>query len=113
MAALNPLLEIIKGNSGHNEFAPMLPTVLIVSEVVAKGGIAVVEAEHNLVLVKRAIGIVLVNDIYILAVPLVGGIGEEYVNVVAVHTFRATNVAVGVLHGGLPLIAVGILATAH
>ena len=73
----------------------------------------IIEAKHNLVLVKAAVGIVLVHYEYLASVPTVNIIGEEHVNVVSVNTHCATNVAVSVVHLAFPLLAVSIGAFTH
>ena len=73
----------------------------------------IIEAKHNLVLVKAAVGVVLVNDEHLAPVPTVNIIGEEHVNVVAVNTHCTTNVAVSVVHLAFPLLAVSIGALTH
>ena len=73
----------------------------------------IIEAKHNLVLVKAAVGIVLVHYEYLASVPTVNIIGEEHVNVVAVNTHGTTNVAVSVVHLAFPLLAVSISALTH
>ncbi len=73
----------------------------------------IIEAKHNLVLIKAAVGVVLVNDEHLASVPIVNIIGEEHVNVVAVNTHCATNVAVSVVHLAFPLPAVSISALTH
>ena len=64
-------------------------------------------------LVKAAVGIVLVHYEYLASVPTVNIIGEEHVNVVSVNTHCTTNVAVSVVHFTFPLLAVGISALTH
>ena len=64
-------------------------------------------------LVKAAVGVVLVHNIHLASVPTVNIIGEEHVNVVAVNTHCATNVAVSVVHLAFPLLAVSISALTH
>ncbi len=61
-------------------------------------------------LIKRTVLVHLVNDKHI---AFFGCVRQEHVNVVAVHALRATDIAVVVLHGGLPLRAVGTLTMAH
>ena len=68
------------------------------------------EAIHNLVFIKRAVRVALVDDKHI---ALFGSVREEHVNVVSVHTLRATNIAVVIVHLGFPLRAVCVLTTAH
>ena len=64
-------------------------------------------------LVKAAVGVVLVNDEHLASVPTVNVIGEEHVNMVAVNTHRTTNVAISVVHLAFPLLAVSISALTH
>ena len=61
-------------------------------------------------LVKAAVLVHLVHDKHI---TLRGVIGEEHVDVVTIHALRAANVAVGVMHLLLPLLAAGISATTY
>ena len=50
----------------------------------------------------------MVYDIHLASVPLVHVLMKEHINVVAVYTLGAFDVAVGVSHGGAPFLAVGI-----
>ena len=64
-------------------------------------------------LVKAAIGVVLVHHIHLASIPTINVVGEEHVNVVAVNTHGTTNVAVSVVHLAFPLLAVSIGAFTH
>ena len=89
------------------------PVVVIIRKVSCFGIFLIIEAKHHLVLVKRAVLVILVNHEHPASVPAVNVVTEEHVYMVTVHALRATNVAVGVLHGRLPLIAIGIHTAAH
>ena len=86
------------------------PPRLIVGEVCVTRGLLRGEAVHNLMLVKRAVLVHLVNDKHI---ALFGSVGKEHVNVVAVHSLSPTNISVVVLHGSFPRLAVRFSTTAH
>ena len=113
MTAVYPFFEVFKIVCGHGYPAPILPNFLIVGKIVALCLVHIVEAEHHLVLVKCAIGVVLVNDKHFASVPTVNVIGEEHVYVVAIHALRATEIAVCVVHLDFPLLSVSICATAY
>jgi len=63
--------------------------------------------------IEAAVCITLVHYEHFVSVPTVNIIRQEHVYMVAVHTLCATNVAVGVLHFGLPFLAVSIYATTY
>ena len=107
-ARLNPLLELILADVGNRSEAG--PPRLIIGEVRLACGLLVGEAVHNLMLVKRAVIVHLVDDKHI---ALFGRVGKEYVNVVAVHALGATDISVVVLHDGFPRLAVRSSTTAH
>ncbi len=113
VAAVYPLLEVFEVRCGHDNPAPVFPTFLIVGQIVALRLVHVVEAKHHLMLVKRAVGIVLVHHIHLAPVPTVNIVGEEHVYMVSVHALRAAEVAVGVVHPALPYLAVSIGSSAH
>ena len=64
-------------------------------------------------LVKAAVRIVLVHHEHLTSVPTVNVIGEEHVDVVSINAYRATNVAIGVVHLAFPLLAVSIRTLTH
>lgn len=86
------------------------PPGFIVGEVCVTRGLLRGKAIHHLMLVKRAVLPYLVNYKHI---PFFGSVGEEHVNVVAVHALSATDIAVVIMHGGLPRFAVCSSTTAH
>ena len=108
VAAVNPLLELLFADRSNG--TKSLPTVFIVGEVCLSCALDVGETIHHLVLVKAAVLVHLVNDKHI---TLRGVFGEEHVDVVAVNALCAANVAVGVLHFLLPLLAAGISTTTY
>ena len=112
VTAIHPLLKIVRLNSGHDNSAPILPTLFIVGKIGAPCLFHTVEAKHHLVFVKRAVGVVLVNHKHIFAVPLIHVFCKEHVYMVSVHALRATDIAVGVIHLHAPLLAVGIRTAA-
>ncbi len=86
------------------------PTLLIVGKICIACGLLGGEAIHNLMLIKRAVLVHLVNDKHI---ALFGCIRQEHVNVVAVHTLRATDISIVILHGGFPRLAVSTSTSAY
>lgn len=112
VTAIHPLLKTVRLDSGHDNSAPILPTLFIVGKIGAPCLFHTVKAKHHLVFVKRAIGVVLVNDKHIFAVPLIHILCKEHVYMVSVHALRATNISVGVVHIHAPLLAVGIRTAA-
>ena len=112
VTAIHPLLKTVRLDSGHDNSAPILPTLFIVGKIGAPCFFRTVEAKHHLVFVKRAVGVVLVNYKHIFAVPLIHVFCKEHVYMVAVHALRATDIAVGVVHLHAPPLAVGIRTAA-
>ena len=108
VAALHPLLKFFFAYMRNR--TKSLPAFLVVGEICLARTLDVGETVHHLVLVKAAVLVHLVNDKHI---TLRGVFGEEHVDVVAVNALRATDIAVGVLHFLLPLLAVCISATTH
>ena len=64
-------------------------------------------------LVKAAVWVVLVNDEHLASVPTVNVVREEHINVITIHAFCTTEVAVSVVHLAFPFLTVGILASTH
>ena len=94
VAAVNPFLEFFNGDGCADKFALFCPFFVVVA---CKGRLRLVsfiEAEHDLMLVKCAVLIVLVNNKRMTAVPSVNVVRKEHIYMVSVHTLRATNVAV-------------------
>ncbi|CDE57083.1 unknown [Prevotella sp. CAG:873] len=113
MAALNPLLEIVNGCSCEYETTAFLPAFFIVGKICVDSVGLIVKAEHHFVFIERAVRVVLVNNNHTLAIPAVYVIRQEHVYMVAVYALGASDVAVGVVHGGFPLLAVCVSTTAH
>ena len=113
MAAAYPFLKVFEVGCGNDYPTPIFPTLLIVGKIVALSLVHVNETEHHLVLVKRAVGVVLVYDKHFPSVPTVNVVGEEHVDVVAIHALCATEIAIGVVHLAFPLLALGIGATTY
>ena len=102
MAAVYPLLKVLQVCGGHDDFPLVRPIITVIGEVSVSCIVLIVEAEHYLVFVKRAVLVVLVNNIHPAPVPAVDVVSQENVDMVAVHALRATDVAVSVLHGRFP-----------
>ena len=64
-------------------------------------------------LVKAAVWVVLVNDEHLASVPTVNVVRDKHINVITIHTFCTTEVAVCVVHLAFPFLTVGILASTH
>ena len=110
VAAVNPFLELVLAHGCNGTQA--IPTVFIVRQVSFACFFLAVEAIHHLVLVKAAVIVHLVNDIN-RAIPAIKVITKEHINMVAINSFRATNVTVGVVHRLAPGLATVIYTTAY
>ena len=84
-----------------------MPAFFIVGKVSLACALHIREAVHYLMLVEAAVLVHLVNHEHITARWV---IGQEYVNMVSIHTLCASDVAVGVVHFNAPLLAACILA---
>ena len=113
LARLYPLLKVFEVNCRHVYSAPVFPTFLIVSKIVALGFVSIVESKHHLMLVKTAIWVVLVHYKHIASVPTINVIREEHVYMVTINTHCTTNVAISVVHLAFPLLTVSISAFTH
>ncbi len=113
VAALNPFLEVVNNSRWEYKTTVFVPTFFIVGEIGVDSVSLVVEAKHDLVLVESTVRIVLVNDNHTSAIPAVYVIRQENIYMIAVYALRASDVAVGVLHGGFPLFAICVGATAN
>ena len=71
VAARYPFLEVGKTHGGHVNPTPILPTFLVVGKIIVFRVACIVEAEHYFMLVKRAVGVVLVHDKHLCTVPTV------------------------------------------
>ena len=69
VAARYPLLKIFEAHSRHVNPTPILPTFFIVGKIIVFRVACIVEAEHYFMLVKRAVGVVLVHDKHLCTVP--------------------------------------------
>ena len=88
-----------------------LPAGGIVREVGCTGLLCGCKSVHDFVLVEFArfrVDLIDHED-----VPLCGVIGQEHVNLVAIHTLGHADIAVGVVHGDRPRIALCVRTTAH
>ena len=113
MAAVYPLLKVLQVCGGHDDFPLVRPVIAVIGEVSVPCVVLIIEAEHYLVLVKRAVLVILVNNVHPASVPSVYVVSQEHVDMVAVHALCTTDVTVGVLHGSFPRIAVCIRAATH
>ena len=113
VAAVYPPLKVRQVDRGNDNLMLVCPILTVIGKISIPCIVFFVESQHNLVFVKRAVFVVLVHHIHPASVPSVYVVGQEHVDMVAVHALRTTYVAVGVLHSGLPRIAVCIRATTH
>ena len=107
MRRIHPLPELLFADLADGSKAfPIGRVVGQVSTFCCQGGL---KAIHDFVFVERTVLLHLVND-----VDLARGrvVGQEHVDVVAVHTLRAADIAVVVVHRHAPRLAVGIYASA-
>ena len=113
MAALYPLLELLQVNARQHRLVLLRPISVIINKVSCFSSVSLIETQHNLVFVKRAVLVILVNHKHLATIPPVNIIREEHIYMVAVYTFRATNIAIGVLHGRFPFVALCIYSTTN
>ena len=112
-AAVNPFLELVNGHRSADKFALFCPSFFVIAGISILRFRFVIEAEHHFVFVERSVLVVLVDDKNVLPVPIVEIVGQEHIDMVAIHALRSAHVAVGVVHGCLPRFSVGIHAAAH
>ena len=113
MAARQPLFKVLKVRGRHIKAATIFPALFIVGQIVAHRLLRIIKAQHHLVLVKRPVRVILVHHKHLLPIPSVYIIRHKHIDVIAIHTLRAAEVSVSVVHLALPRLSVRIHTTAH
>ena len=108
MATIHPFLKLFLRYMSDSTKA--LPTFLVIGKICLACFFFGRETIHHFVLVKTAVFVHLVNDKHI---TLRWIVGEEHVDMVAINTLGATNVAVGIVHRNAPLLTTGIGSTTN
>ena len=113
MAARQPLFKVLKVRGRHIKAATIFPALFIVGQIVAHRLLRIIKAQHHLVLVKRPIRVILVHHKHLLPIPPIYIIRHKHIDVIAIHTLRAAEISVSVVHFALPRLSVRIHTTAH
>ena len=108
MAALNPFFKVFQIHGSNHRLMLLRPILIIVRKVSRLGIVSLIETKHHLVFVKATVLIVLVNNKYLTTIPFVNIIRKEHIYMISVHTFRTTNIAIGVLHSRFPFVTLRI-----
>ena len=64
-------------------------------------------------LIERAVGISLVNDKHLPAIPRVHICSKEYIDRITINALCASDFTIGVRHGSAPFLTVRVNITAH
>ena len=114
MAALNPLLEVLHKHLRGHDTPLLIPATVVVGKIITYSLILVIEAEHYLMLIESAVGVVLVYHKHPASIPRVYVGRKEHIELVAVLPLRALDLAIAVVHGVVPILARSlIVAAAH
>ena len=115
--AVRRLQPLIKGSLRHsNNLTKSLPVLGVVGKISLSSSCLIRIAIHHLMLVKfTSLWIYLVYYYYIsIEVVKVSCIIDEHINMVTIHAYLAQNIAISIVHGHAPRLALLVLtATSH
>ena len=113
--AVRRLQPLIKGSLRHRSYlTKSLPALRVVTEISLSSSRLIREAVHHLMLVKlTSLRVHLVNHINVTIKSIkVSGIIDEHINMITIHTYLAQNIAVSIVHGHAPRLALLVLTAA-